>query len=55
MAQWPFYGSDCSSDLLLPQLQYSMADVPVVQVVLFSWFRRSGDCQISQLLVMGLG
>ena len=33
VAQWPFYGPDCSSDLFLPQLQYTMADVPVVQVV----------------------
>ena len=40
VAQWPFYGPDCSSDLFLPQVQHTMADVPVVQVELFSWFRR---------------
>ena len=40
VAQWPFYGPDCSSDLFLPQLQYTMADVPVVQVELFSWCLR---------------
>ena len=40
VAQWPFYGPDCSSDFFLPQVQYTMADVPVVQVELFSWFRR---------------
>ena len=26
------HGPDCSSDLLLPQLLYAVADVPVVQV-----------------------
>ena len=36
VAQWPFYGPDCSSDLFLSQLQYTMAGVPVVQVELFS-------------------
>ena len=40
VAQWSFYGPDCSSDLFLPQVQYTMADVPVVQVELFCWFRR---------------